>query len=167
MNRSSSLSEASRARQEAEQRLCAKSEADALEIGVCVYEHVDQLRVQFDSQRAHSLQSAPRALEEVLVMASYLGLSYGGDTGVEHLWIADAALCPQIPLGWVRHVEPDTETPFYQNVWNGEKMWEHPQVAFLRGCVAAINKAADSARKASPMAATILSERQFEKRAGE
>ena len=167
VNRSSSLSEASRARQEAEQRLCAKSEADALEIGVCVYEHVDQLRVQFDSQRAHSLQSAPRALEEVLVMASYLGLSYGGDTGVEHLWIADAALCPQIPLGWVRHVEPDTETPFYQNVWNGEKMWEHPQVAFLRGCVAAINKAADSARKASPMAATILSERQFEKRAGE
>ena len=74
-------------------------------------------------------------------MASYLGLPYGGEVGVEHLWIADAALCPQLPIGWAQFAEPDTLTPFYMNISNGERIWEHPQIAFLRGVVDAIHVA--------------------------
>ena len=60
-------------------------------------------------------------------------------TSVEHLWIADAALCPQLPIGWAQFAEPDTLTPFYMNISNGERIWEHPQIAFLRGVVDAIH----------------------------
>ena len=68
--------------------------------------------------------------------------AYGDDVGVEHLWIADAALCPELPIGWVEHTDEDDGTPFYQNVWTHEKMWEHPQVAALRGAVAVVGRAA-------------------------
>ena len=75
-------------------------------------------------------------------MAAYLGLPYGGELGVEHLWIADAALSPELPIGWVEHTDEDDGMPFYQNVWTHEKMWEHPQVAALRGAVAVVGRAA-------------------------
>jgi len=126
---------------------------------VCVFEYVDALRTQFDGQRAQSLKVQPRSLEEVLVMASYLGLPYGRTLGVEHLWIADAALCPALPIGWVVHDAPHTHEPFYQNLWSGEVMWEHPQIAFLRGAVAAINGAATAASTASAAALEILEAR--------
>ena len=36
-------------------------------------------------------------------MADFLGVPYGGDRGSELLWIADAALCSELPLGWAEH----------------------------------------------------------------
>lgn len=138
-----------------------QAEADNLEMSVCVYETVDDLRVKFDGQRATSLKAAPRSLQEVLVMASYLGLPYGREVGVEHLWIADAALCPQLPLGWVQYVDPESKEPFYENVWSSERMWEHPQIAYLRGAVAAIKAAANTARDASPEAAALVEQRAY------
>ena len=122
------------------------------------------MRVQFDGQRAQSLKALPRSLEEVLVMAAFLGLPYGGDEGVEHLWVADAALAPQLPLGWYEHADPDDkETKFYQNVWTGEMMWEHPQISFLRGAVGAINHAVRMKKAASPAANEILAVRAVER----
>ena len=35
----------------------------------------------------------------MLLAADYIGLPYGGEHGTELLWIADAFLCPQLPLG--------------------------------------------------------------------
>lgn len=120
----------------------------------CALEHLDALRLEFDEQRAQSLKRSPRSLEEVLVMAAYLGLPYGGDNGVEHLWIADAALCPVVPIGWVQYTATDG-TPYYQNVWSGECMWEHPQVSFLRGAVSII-KLIVAPRKDARLAASTL-----------
>ena len=100
----------------------------------CRLAEVDALRSSFDRQRARSLQAMPRALEEVLVMAAYLGLPYGGELGSEQLWIADAALCAQRPLGWTE-LSDEHGTPYYHSALSGEVMWEHPQIAFLRGVV--------------------------------
>jgi hypothetical protein len=100
----------------------------------CRLAEVDALRSSFDMQRARSLQAMPRALEEVLVMAAYLGLPYGGELGCEQLWIADAALCAQRPLGWTELTD-EHGTRYYHSALSGEVMWEHPQIAFLRGVV--------------------------------
>ena len=108
---------------------------------LCVLSEVDRLRASFDQQRAHSLRQMPRSLEEVLMMAAYLGMRYGGELGTEHLWIADAALCLQLPLGWTQYADERDEHPYYENVITAERMWEHPQLAFLRGVVAAVNAA--------------------------
>lgn len=53
------------------------------------------------------------------------------------LWIADAALCAQWPLGWAEFADA-RGTPYYQNPLSGEVMWEHPQVAFLCSVVSAV-----------------------------
>ena len=45
------------------------------------------------------------ALAQVLLAADYIGLPYGGEHGTELLWIADAFLCPQLPLGSRAHVD--------------------------------------------------------------
>ena len=44
-------------------------------------------------------------LAQVLLAADYIGLPYGGEHGSELLWIADAFLCPQLPLGSRAHVD--------------------------------------------------------------
>ena len=41
----------------------------------------------------------------MLLAADYIGLPYGGEHGSELLWIADAFLCPQLPLGSRAHVD--------------------------------------------------------------
>ena len=41
----------------------------------------------------------------MLLAADYIGLPYGGEHGTELLWIADAFLCPQLPLGRRAHVD--------------------------------------------------------------
>ena len=46
-------------------------------------EAVDEQRLQFDAQRALSLKASPRSLEQVLTMAAFLGLPYGGELGTE------------------------------------------------------------------------------------
>ena len=90
-------------------------------------------------------------------MAAYLGLPYGGKLGTEQLWIADAALCPELPIGWVEHVDESRAepTPYYQSVRRsgsaagGETMWEHPQVSYLRGVAAVVVAAAATAKAAT------------------
>ena len=129
---------------------------------MCMLESLDAMRKTFDSQRAQSLKAVPRSLEEVLVMASYLGLPYGGDVGSEHLWIADAALCPQIPIGWVQHVDHDSDLPFYRHLNTGDVMWEHPQISFLRGAVSVVNEATAAMRAASSAARAVLDKRTAE-----
>ena len=47
----------------------------------------------------------------MLLAADYIGLPYGGEHGTELLWIADAFLCPQLPLG--RRADRHIEAPDY------------------------------------------------------
>ena len=143
-------------------------------------------------------------LAQVLLAADYMGLPYGGEHGTDLLWIADAFLCPQLPLGWeamsrARGISglgqralrrllsaPDHASgcleprrtsanpplgprwpatpallsrhrweefpsedgpPYYQNLWTGECMWEHPQRAFLRGVAEAAATLRDAQQK--------------------
>ena len=74
-------------------------------------------------------------------MADFLGVPYGGDRGSELLWIADAALCSELPLGWAEHVTDDG-TPYYHSLWSTKVMWEHPQRAWLRGVATAAREGA-------------------------
>ena len=74
-------------------------------------------------------------------MADFLGVPYGGDRGSELLWIADAALCSELPLGWAEHVTDDG-TPYYHSLWSSKVMWEHPQRAWLRGVATAAREGA-------------------------
>ena len=78
-----------------------------------------------EAQRDLSLRLAPRPLEEVLLMADFLGVPYGGDRGSELLWLADAALCSALPLGWAAHVTDDG-TPYYVNSNTGATSWDRP-----------------------------------------
>ncbi|KAL3909581.1 MAG: hypothetical protein SGPRY_009370, partial [Prymnesium sp.] len=70
----------------------------------------------------------------VVQAADTLGVPYGGPVGSSMLWIADAALCPLLPLGWHEWTLDDQgdatsygEVSYYQNVLTGQTTWEHPQ----------------------------------------
>ena len=112
---------------------------------------LQRLRDSLNEQRCLSLKSAPRPLAQVLLAADYMGLPYGGDHGTDLLWIADAFLCPQLPFGW-EEFPSDDGPAYYQNLWTGECMWEHPQRAFLRGVAeaAATLRAAQQKVDAAP-----------------
>ena len=90
----------------------------------------------------------------MLLAADYLGLPYGGEHGTALLWIADAFLCPHVPLGWEQFTEEASGEPYYQNLWTRECMWEHPQQAFLRGVAEAV-AAQGAGRGASPARAPV------------
>ena len=98
---------------------------------------MEQIRDRFNEQRCVSLKAAPRSLAQVQLAADHLGLPYGGEHGAELLFLADASLCVELPLGWEEFASPDDGKPFYLNTWSGACMWEHPQRAFLRGVVEA------------------------------
>ena len=60
------------------------------------------------------------------------------------VWLADAALCPMLPVGW--HVftydqdgrSETARTPYYYHPVSGAVVWEHPALSFLRGVAAAV-----------------------------
>ena len=49
-------------------------------------------------------------------------------------------LCAQRPLGWAEYTD-ERGVAYFHNVLSGEAMWEHPQLAQLRGLVAAVRDA--------------------------
>ena len=48
------------------------------------------------------------------------------------MWLADIALEPELPVGWLRCGQADG-TAFYWNTVCGATQWEHPHVSFLTG----------------------------------
>ena len=102
------------------------------------HRQLNELSVLYHQQRNGSLHATPRALQEVLAMADYLGVPCDGDLGNAALWIADAALCPQLPIGWEEHFAPDGAPYYYHGTLGGACVWEHPQLALLRGVAQAI-----------------------------
>ena len=92
-------------------------------------------------QRLAALKGSLRSLEQILVAADFLSVPYGGLAETALLWLADAALCPVLPLGWQEWSSEERvqKKPYYQNVLTGETMWEHPQVAIFRGIASAVS----------------------------
>lgn len=90
-----------------------------------------RLQSELAVQRTLTAHSAPRPLTRVVLMAEYLGLQFGGEHGSDALWLADAAVCAALPLGWETHDRP--AGVLYRHVLSGDETAEHPQWAFLRG----------------------------------
>jgi len=123
-----------------------------------LYLQLEPIRSSLERQRLASLMGSLRSLESILTAADYLGVPYGGRAGHLLLWLADAALCPVVPLGWqewpsaenaepmqrhsnVRSSDPSAlplGRPYYQNVLTGETTWEHPQISILRGIATSV-----------------------------
>ena len=98
----------------------------------------------FEVQRNTSLRVTPRSLADVCLMADYLGVPWGGERGCELLWVGDAALCCELPLGWEVYTHDESATSYYHNTVTGITCWEHPQISFLRGVAEAARRFADA-----------------------
>lgn len=80
--------------------------------------------------RAAALANQPCPLESVLAMAMYLNIE--PTTHPQLLWLAHAALTPELPAGWASATTDDGDT-FYWHPACGLAQWEHPHVSFLSG----------------------------------
>ena len=48
------------------------------------------------------------------------------------MFLVDAILTPELPVGWLRHETAEGKV-FFWNAALGVSQWEHPQVAYLTG----------------------------------
>eukprot|EP00966_Prymnesium_polylepis_P195813 4538424-Prymnesium_polylepis.1 len=64
------------------------------------------------------------------------------------MWLADVALAPTLPVGWMRRSTADGG--YYWNALCGMAQWEHPAVSLVAGVAEAIRtmSAAQMARAA-------------------
>lgn len=79
--------------------------------------------------RALSVSHQPCPLDEIVMAAQYLGLSPTQDAKL--MFLVDAMLCPELPVGWLRKSTPSGE--YFWNSLCGLAQWEHPQISFLTG----------------------------------
>ena len=80
--------------------------------------------------RVAALANHPCPLETVLAMATYLNLEPA--THPHLLWLAHAALTPEMPAGWATATTDIGET-YYWHAACGLAQWEHPHISFLSG----------------------------------
>ena len=74
------------------------------------------------------------------------------------MWLADAALTPELPAGWVEHV-PDDGPPYYWNPVCNVAQWEHPYVSYLTGVarqLAPVRKVVTSKILSTPRASSTM-----------
>jgi len=81
--------------------------------------------------RAVWLAHTPCPLEELVMMAQYLGLD--ASLQPELMWLVDCALTPELPPGWVRCEVGETGEEYFHHSTCGLTQWEHPTTAFLTG----------------------------------
>ena len=77
--------------------------------------------------RAGLLWRSPCPVEVLVRVGHVIGVDAA--THPELMWLADAALTPELPIGWAL----DEERGFYYNTLCPTAAWEHPQLAFLAG----------------------------------
>ena len=51
----------------------------------------------------------------------------------ELMWLVDAAMSPELPIGWLRQEPTGFANEYYYNAPSGVAQWEHPQTSFLTG----------------------------------
>ena len=49
------------------------------------------------------------------------------------MWLVDAAMSPELPVGWIRQEPTGFAGEYYYNAPSGVAQWEHPQTSFLTG----------------------------------
>ena len=87
--------------------------------------------------RVAQLSACPCPLDHLLQMAQYLGVEPTAHPQL--LWLAHAALTPEMPLGWASAKSDEGDTYYFHAGW-GLSQWEHPHVSFLSGVAARLVK---------------------------
>ena len=104
------------------------------------------------ARRARHLAHTPCPVDETLVLAQYLGID--PQLYPELLWLADAAMTPDMPVGWLRCDAADGISEYYWNATLGVAQWEHPQLSYISGVatrlVQSIARARGRAERALP-----------------
>ena len=73
------------------------------------------------------------------------------------MWLADAALTPELPAGWVEHIADDGP-PYYWNPVCNIAQWEHPYVSYLTGVarqLAPVRKVVTSKALSTPRSSSM------------
>ena len=110
--------------------------------------------------RALTLAHNPCPLDEVVMNAQYIGLHPVNER--ELMWLVDAMLTPQLPVGWLRRSTAEG-TEYYWNAIVGCAQWEHPYVSYLSGVASGLVKlkAAVAAAEEASQAAAELAQQQL------
>jgi len=87
--------------------------------------------------RALVLAHNPCPVDEIVQHAQLIGMNAGTD--YEFMWIVDAMLTPELPVGWLRKSTLDGGE-YYWNSIVGTAQWEHPQTSFLTGVVRCLKR---------------------------
>ena len=113
------------------------------------------------ARRARQLAHTPCPVDETLVLAMYLGID--PQLYPELLWLADAAMTPDMPVGWLRCCDAaDGISEYYWNATLGVAQWEHPQLSYISGVatrlVQSIARARGRAERSLPSRARAMSD---------
>ena len=86
--------------------------------------------------RGQLLSHSPCQLEVIVQQGHALGLD--ASRHPELMWLAEAALTPELPMGWLRcsiagAVGGESGLAYYWNAVSGLTQWEHPHVSLLTG----------------------------------
>ena len=84
--------------------------------------------------RAVALSHQPDPLDVIVRQGAYMNLDAARFP--ELMWLAELALTPLLPPGWVRCPDADSGKDFFWNAVCGSAQWEHPYSSFLNGVAA-------------------------------
>ena len=87
------------------------------------------------AKRVRSLAHQPCPADELFLLGHYLGVD--ALEFPELMWLAEAAMSADLPLGWLWHEPPDDRTRgYFFNAALGVAQWEHPQHSYIAGVAA-------------------------------
>ena len=83
--------------------------------------------------RGEQLAHLPCRVETLVQQGFALGLDPSQHRDL--MWLADVALAPEVPVGWIpcTALGAEDEATFYWSVASGLTQWEHPEVSFISG----------------------------------
>ena len=102
--------------------------------------------------RGEFLSHSPCQLEVLIQQGHALGLDAAKHP--ELMWLAEAALTPEMPIGWLHTsiagaVGGESGVVYYWSTVSGLAQWEHPHVSLLSGvCRRLIKERADEMKRA-------------------
>ena len=95
-------------------------------IGDLPEKHV--MRRRWRAARGRALSRRPLTMLEVIYAAEVMGIDPFKEPDL--MFLAESALCLELPLGWER-VEMIDAATFYRNTLLRQKQWQHPQLTYL------------------------------------
>lgn len=95
----------------------------------------DHVLAPVQAKRARSLAHQPCMADELFLLGQYLGVD--ALEFPELMWLAEAAMSAELPMGWLWHEPLDDRTHgYFFNAALGVAQWEHPQHSYIAGVAA-------------------------------